>query len=682
MSFLYPFFLFALFALAIPVIIHFFNFKRHKTVYFSNVQLLKLIRQDSKKKSQLKQLLILASRLFAIAALVFAFSRPYIPQKNKIQTSAQQIVLVYIDNSFSMKAEGEKGSVLEQAKQTAFEIANSYRIGTQFVILTNDFLLQHQFPLNKEQFIQQVAEIKESVHSPRLSEVYSRVIQLENETKTKLEKNIFILSDFQKNTADFETIKPDSSISTYLLPFRSSNTNNLLIDSCWFEVPVRKIGQGEKLFVQIRNKSDQAYQNIPVRLTINDSLKAISNISIAGNEKTTIELNYSNNSGGIQLCKIELDDYPVLYDNSWFMSYRVQEKLNALGIYNPQNNGSDYLKRLFADDELITYAEYPENNVQISQINKNPCIFLINNQNFSSGFINELNSFVKAGGTLAIFPEQLKNYQSYNDLLNKLQIKTIDFFDTASMSISAINFSHELFKDVFTKYENDADLPVIKGFTVFNDRIVNKGTDVLTFRNGKSALTAGTFGLGTVYLFAFPLSDKNYSFIRHILFVPIVYNMVLNSGTKQKYSYSLEQNDPVFMNENIQQSEIKILNNQTKDEFISSVRTIGPGKQQLILNELPLSAGHFLIRDGDQIMQSVSFNFSRKESEADYYTDEELQKIVQSDHFRQFQLINSKDSGLNETLQDYNNGKQLWKLFIVLAILFLLFEMAIIRFWK
>jgi hypothetical protein len=682
MSFLYPFFLFALLALAIPVIIHFFNFKRHKTVYFSNVQLLKLIRQDSKKKSQLKQLLILISRLLAVAALVFAFSRPYIPRTNKIPTSAQQLVLVYIDNSFSMKAEGEKGPLLEQAKQTAIEIANSYRIGTQFVIQTSDFLPQHQFPLNKEQFIQQVSEIKESAHSPLLSEVYSRAVQLENETNKKLEKNIFILSDFQKNTSDFESVKPDSSAITYLLPFSSSKTNNLLIDSCWFEVPGRKIGQSEKLFVHISNQSDQAYQNIPIRLTINDSLKAISNISVAGNEKIIVELNYTNNSVGIQLCKVELDDYPVIYDNSYFLSYLVLEKINSMGIYNPQNNGSDYLKSLFADDELITYIEFPENNVQVSQIKNSSCIFLINNKNFSSGFINELSSFVNDGGTLVVFPDQLSNYQDYNALLHQLQINAVSYFDSSSMSISSINYNHQLYKDVFKKREDDADLPTIKGFTVINDRIENKGSDVLSFRNGKSALTANTYGSGTVYLFAFPLSSKNYSFIRHILFVPTVYNMVLNSGIQQKYAYSLNQEEPVYLNQNSAQSEIKIINQQTRDEFITSIRTLGTGKQQLILDELPLNAGHFLIREGDQTIQSVSFNFSRKESNTDFYTGKELQKLMQSGNFKQFQLFDSSDAGLNETLQDYSNGKQYWKHFIVLAIFFLMCEMAIIRFWK
>jgi len=116
MSFLFPAFLFALLALAIPVIIHLFNFKRYKTLYFSNVPLLKRIKQESRKKSQLKQLLIMLARIMAIASLVIAFSRPYIPTGNRTANKGQQMVEIYIDNSFSMKADGEKDNCWNRPK--------------------------------------------------------------------------------------------------------------------------------------------------------------------------------------------------------------------------------------------------------------------------------------------------------------------------------------------------------------------------------------------------------------------------------------------------------------------------------------------------------------------------------------------------------------------------------------
>ena len=47
-SFLYPSFLWALLFVAAPIILHLFNFRKFKKVYFSNVSLLKEIKEEIK----------------------------------------------------------------------------------------------------------------------------------------------------------------------------------------------------------------------------------------------------------------------------------------------------------------------------------------------------------------------------------------------------------------------------------------------------------------------------------------------------------------------------------------------------------------------------------------------------------------------------------------------------------
>lgn len=685
MSFLYPAFLFALFVLAIPVIIHLFNFKRYKTLYFSNVQLLKRIKQESRKKSKLKQLIILGARLLALASLVFAFSQPYIPLNDRTPKAAQHIVSIYIDNTFSMKNVNERGQILEQAKLKAIEIANSYHAGTQFVILTSDLLPEHEFLLSKEQFIQQVTEIKESPRSPKYSEIWASVIRSVSGAPKKADKIFYYLSDFQKRGIDFESIKPDSSVWTYLLPFKSDQINNLLIDSCWFEVPGRKIGQQEKMFVHLKNLSEQSYQNIPIRLTINDSLRSISNINIGGHQDATLELNYTNNTQGIQLCKVELDDYPIIYDNSYFLSYKVMGKMKALGIFNPSNNSSEYLKALFAEDELVGYDESPENNVQISQLKDYQCIFMINNQKISSGLKSELISFVDQGGSLVLIPNRTSNFDDYNALLSGLNAPVAASFDTTSMGISEINYSNVLYKDVFKKQEADADFPLIHGFVRFSDQVQKVETPLLKFRNGKNALSTHRFGNGNVYSFSFPIDKGNFNFVRHVIFVPTIYNMVLNSEELQRYAYSIESEEPVMLNQNQLSSEVnevKITNVQTREEFKVSARNADVGRKQLLLDNLISQAGHFLVKDKDEPIQSISYNFPRKESIPEFYSLEELNNLIRSNNLKQTQLIEPTEGNFSQTLQDLNNGKQLWKLFISLAIFFLICEMAVIRFWK
>ena len=102
MEFVSPYFLFGLFAISIPIIIHLFNFRRYKKVYFTNVKFIEDLQQKTKKKSQLKHLLVLLMRILAVSSLVLAFAQPYIPvSENLINLESKNAVSVYIDNSFS-----------------------------------------------------------------------------------------------------------------------------------------------------------------------------------------------------------------------------------------------------------------------------------------------------------------------------------------------------------------------------------------------------------------------------------------------------------------------------------------------------------------------------------------------------------------------------------------------------
>src|SRR5690606_10160984 len=123
MSFLYPAFLFALTAIAVPIIIHLFKFRKFKTVYFSNVTLLREIEQQTGSGRKLKNYLILLCRIFAIVFLVLAFARPYIPEAGPVSAQEQKIVRIYIDNSFSMAAVNKEGTLLDAAKHHARVIA-------------------------------------------------------------------------------------------------------------------------------------------------------------------------------------------------------------------------------------------------------------------------------------------------------------------------------------------------------------------------------------------------------------------------------------------------------------------------------------------------------------------------------------------------------------------------------
>src|SRR6195952_2084741 len=174
MHFLYPAFLFALLSLVIPVIIHLFNFRRYQKVYFSNVQFLKEIQEQQASRRNLKERLILASRLLAIFFLVLAFARPYIPGKNAANAGKLQTVSIFVDNSYSMQTINREGTLLDEAKRRAKEIASAYSINDSFQLLTQDFEGKHQRLLSRDEFNDAVDAVKISPQSRSLQQIITR----------------------------------------------------------------------------------------------------------------------------------------------------------------------------------------------------------------------------------------------------------------------------------------------------------------------------------------------------------------------------------------------------------------------------------------------------------------------------------------------------------------------------
>jgi hypothetical protein len=248
MEFVNPYFLFGLFAVSIPVIIHLFNFRKFKKVYFTNVKFLRELKQETKKKSQLKHLIILILRILAIICLVLAFAQPYVPlSKNIISQDEKSAVSIYIDNSFSMEARSTDGFLIDEAKNKAAEIAQAYNSSDIFQILTNDFEGRHQRFVSRDELIEMLDEIHVSPSVKNISDVVKR--QNDRFSTCQTENKIsYLISDLQISISDIDRIDEDTTIINYFVPVYPDNTGNLYIDSCWFESPVHHINQNESVY--------------------------------------------------------------------------------------------------------------------------------------------------------------------------------------------------------------------------------------------------------------------------------------------------------------------------------------------------------------------------------------------------------------------------------------------------
>ena len=212
MKFLFPEFLYALSAIAIPIIIHLFNFRKYKRIYYSDISLLKEIKIETKSKARVKHLLLLLSRILAIVFLVLAFSQPYIPIDDQIIKSGNKVVSIYIDNSFSTDAKGKNGYLFQDEKEKALSIIEGYESIDRFHLATNDFKGHLQRIYSKEEIQNLIDDVELSPVTRNLSEIVLRQKDILNGAES-LNKQAYLLSDFQQSVSDFSNLKSDTGIS-------------------------------------------------------------------------------------------------------------------------------------------------------------------------------------------------------------------------------------------------------------------------------------------------------------------------------------------------------------------------------------------------------------------------------------------------------------------------------------
>ena len=680
MKFVNPSLLFALGLIAIPILIHLFNLRKYKIVYFSNIRYLKELREQTQKQSRLKHLLVLLARILTIIFLVLAFAQPYIPNKSDTIVTEKDFVSVFIDNSFSMQAVGTNGTLLQSAKEKAKEIINAHRNSDVYQILDNNFLAVNQRNLNKDELKDIITKIDFSYNRRTLSQIIDRQKRLANNSNFK-QKFFYVISDFQKNIVDIQNIKPDSSEKIFLIPLKSNENNNLYIDSCWFESPIKRIGQNVVLKARIVNISDKSYEKIPAKLYINKQQRTLTSFDIKPQSETIIELPYKINEVGIQNAYIEIIDYPVTYDDKFYFAYMVQKSISILSINNKDENV--YINALFKKDSAFVLENVNMRTLDYSRLLNYNFIILNEFDDISSGLANELSKFVKNGGSLLILPGKNIDFVSYNNFFPLLTKVTISKADTQTVKINKINFNNPLYKDVFDKLPDNINFPGVKKHYLINSASQTNSESLLTLQNGNSFLSVYYTGKGFLYLMAAPLDKAFSNFALHSIFVPTLYNMALNSVANTRLYYTLgTDNSFDIINANTDLEAVFKIKNAINDfEFIPQYSN-SFSFLTFQINDQIKDAGNYVLNYKGNNISGLAFNYNRKESDLKYYAETELEDIIKSRKLENINIINTQKENVSNAISKINQGVLLWKFCIILALIFLAFETLLLRFWK
>lgn len=671
MQFLYPNFLWALLALAIPILIHLFYFRRFKKIKFTNVKFLKEIKEETASRNRLKNLLILFTRCLTLVALILAFAQPYLSDDDHIKKGVNTIS-IFVDNSESMKAEHENIPLFEIAKSRARSIIETYQSNDEFQVLTHEFKAIHQRLVSKEEAIALIDDIEVTPQVKKLSQVLNRQKQLLDG-----ENNIiYILSDFQNSITDISN-EIDSIYEVNLLPIQTTTEKNVSIDTVYFESPVPILNQTNILWVEITNHSNDPVERLKISLDKDGQVKPIGVIDIPVNSTVTESVPLSILSPGFHEGKIKITDYPVQFDDEFFFSFQVPDRIKIL-IIN-EINANKYLNALFGGIEYFELENQYLNQIQFQSFNEYNLILLNDISEISSGLSNELKQYIESGGKVLIFPSINANLSSFNSFFSSVKAPSFGLLNKKELSVSRINMDDFVFADVFENIKSNIKLPVTLQNYLFNQTQRSNCQTLLTYQNNNPYLLKSKVDKGYLYQCASPLnSNYNDMVLNAEIFVPMLYKMALATAYPSKLAYWIGQENLIQLSKQNNQVE-QVYTIKGKSEFIPGMTNYGKSVI-LDLKDQIKAAGFYKLTFGDNQIKSLAFNYDRKESDLKVFTEAQLNELLKNSNINI--LKNYDDLQLAAVIQQKDKGILLWKWLLWASLFFLLLEILFIRLLK
>ena len=386
--------------------------------------------------------------------------------------------------------------------------------------------------------------------------------------------------------------------------------------------------------------------------------------SIKENEVKIIEfpiLNLQKFKGKIQLTFNDT----FLFDNSFYFTINTPKKTTVLNIGRTSNSFS----KVFTKEDFL-FTNSTLDKLDYNLIQSQQLIILNQLKSITNVLETSILQFVKNGGHLLIVPDQNINITTYNSFFSKITSGSIFNYKKDSLKITEINFQHPLFIGVFSKQVTNFQYP----YSSYSYNHNLEGNKILSFQNKTTFLQEITNPFSKIYWFSSPLDYKSSNFINSPLIVPTLFNIGQQSLELAKPYYILQEENTIEINKKIKKDEILKISNAGYS-FIPLQQTYS-SKVALTTNENPKDVGFYDISLKKDTLATVAYNISPTESLLSYYDLDTIKKENKNIH------VYSSVEELFKEINEKNKVQWLWRLFLAIAIVSLLLEILILKFFK
>ena len=637
MSFLASIYLWLLPISLIPIIFHFLKKRNYKNIKFSTTRFLFDMKEESLKRINLINILLLIIRTLIILFIILMISKPIYNSSNRtVSDGYDTLVLLLIDDSYS-----NYNFINDELPAIIKNIQNSYNHNASLHIrgFSGKNYLNSMMIKNIKKPLKKISGLYGSYT------LNNNLLYFEEDTDLYLNKDLYIISDFNESIIKNDDNINFSSWNLFLYEHSSLNHDIVIKD---LNINKNIISNNEiiSLLVNTENISSNQHNDLEISLFSNNIKVSENIISFNENEFKNLEFQTSFPDKGTYNCYIQVQDY------KYYFNLNVDIEQNVGLVYS---NIEDIK---YVNNALLAFNDIYENlNVEYFLTDS----FLNTNKNFNSIIkfgTEDLDNNLVANllfktSNLIVVPSNnlnLKNLQNHFKDINIYESTPI--FPNNNLSLSKNYKGNFLLDQVFNIKEST--IKINKYFSLYPS-----DNTIVYINSENSFLNKYVSNNNTLNILTVPLDINSSTLPLSGIFIPFL-NYLLKLNDFNYYSYV---DDYIYLNDIYKEKLLvhKYNNNQfnyTPGYFSSnSLHFKEPGFHKLYLN--------------DQVVINKSINVSKKEINNKRLTTDKL-----NTYFNNAIIINSKDD-ISSILESTISGLHLWKYLLYLIIILIIIEMYI-----
>ncbi len=687
MIFLNPAVLLGLLAATIPIIIHLFNLRKLKKIEFSTLTFLKELQKNKIRKIKLKQWILLVLRVLIILFVVLAFARPTLQsiQIGGTTSAAKTTAIFILDDTFSMSVVDQKGSYFNQGKEIIKQIISQLQEGDEVsLILVSNPTNENKLTTNFSEFIKNLDMLDLSYSTGDLNSSIVKAAQLISESKN-FNKEIYVISDFQKNKINDEKSHNDLSellndkVRLYSFDLADKDVFNLSIDDLKINNQIFEKDKPISFSITITNNSKQDVNSGVVSLFMNNERSAQKSFDVASGQSAVVDIEATPKTTGFIDVVAEIETDEIEQDNKRFASIFIPEKI-SVGLFAENQNDLTFIDlALQTAGEGKYLIERKSINLLTSQQLSKYQTIIISANNVSNG-IEQLKDFVTNGGGLILFPSSNPDAASFNRTLTQLGLGNAQAFvgkingSDIKINFDKTDFDHPVFQNIFKsndkkKYES----PELNAYY----KLSKSGKQIISLVDGSSFLDEIKIGNGKVFLFnSSPVLSWSDFPIKSI-FAPLINKSVVYLSAKDREQNVFLAGEEISVNlKGSTQSQIKIVKPDKSEEFINLDQN---QNRDYLTYHNTQTAGNYKIYSGENLIEDISVNTDPTESKTIYADKDDFENYLSQINFKGVYTSIDKDENISQKIMQARFGSELWRYFLLVAIILALIEMTIAR---